>query len=268
MRSVPRGGLGNRILNHFNLQSIASGLGVDYFSANVRDVQFIPGIYRPRVVRLTSKNLAVFGRTDVENSQFFEKAKEALRDGKVIALRPRLLLDSFAWTETAGAQITRKTRAKRCSIHRAESEGRELVFHLRGGDFKSWNPEAILSLDYYVEASEIATREFSEFFSVRIATDDQNHPALDGLRKYLRQKDFPLASELCESPLACDFRAMIDADVLVASPSTLSLSAAIIGSARTIHSQQWLDSNGKTQEYFWDRLNYRKIRSIDVMATV
>lgn len=268
MRSVPRGGLGNRLLNHFNLQHIAAALGERFFSANFRDSVYLYGIFRPRLNRLREGQFEVFGRSEVESPDFLSLASSVVSTGKRIVFRPNLLLDSFAWTEGLSRQPQRRVRAKLCESHVKGSKTPSLVLHLRGGDFHQWNSRAILPLDYYVRGLELAYETMGRDFRVRITTDDLNHPALEGLQQHIRQLGLPLASRECRAPLACDFRAMVDADILVASPSTLCLSAAIIGGMKTIHSQEWLDSNGNSQEYFWTKLSHRQVSAIDVMATV
>ena len=268
MRSVPRGGLGNRLLNHFNLEHIAMALGERFFSANYRDSVYVRGVFRPRLNPLKKSHFEVFGRSDVESPDFLTHASGVIGEGKTIVFRPHLLLDSFAWTEEFFDNSKRRLRAKLCELHSDGPKGPSLVLHLRGGDFREWNSKAILPLDYYVQSLGLVLGTMGREVQVRIATDDLNHPALEGLQRHVRQLGVSMASRECRSPLACDFRAMVDADVLVASPSTLCLSAAIIGGMKTIHSQEWLDSSGKSQSYFWMKLKERQVRAIDVMATV
>lgn len=268
MKSVPRGGLGNRLLNHFNLSNIASQLGSTFFSANWHDTRYLKRIFQPRVVPFGPSGTVTFGREDVERDGFIDIARSAIEERKTIILRPHLLLSSYAWTVVGSAEKTYTTLARMCSAHRSTAGEGSIVLHMRAGDYHQWNPKAILSSEFYIDALQILGPELDEGASVRICKDDLSHPAFEVVSAYIRSRGWRLENQECNSPLRCDFRAMIDATFLICSPSTLCLSAAIIGNARTIHNTSWLEGGFESQEYFWSKLEKKEIPSIAVKAFI
>lgn len=268
MKSIPRGGLGNRLLNHFNLYQLALRLGVDYFAANKVDSQILAGMSRRRLVPLRFSNVVHFDREDVETPEFIEVARQAIKDGSTIVLRPKLLLASFVALEDQPLGLLSKLRAKQCPGHRRTRVKKSVVLHLRGGDFAQWNPEATLSSDYYISSLQRLSEEIDDDTLIRICTDDKQHPALPQLTEFIEKSRYRRDNAACSGALQCDFRSMVDANFLVCSPSTLSISAALLGNAKTLHSEKWLMSSGKSHELFWTSLRDRNIFSIDVYDTV
>jgi len=119
--------------------------------------------------------------------------------------------------------------------------------HIRGGDFRQWDPSALLPVSYYEEAVHwcLATAPEAE---VSIFTDDHSLDTVYELKHRLgtRCRIRPRASALV------DLRLLSESQFIVASPSTFAIWAGILGpQSRSIHCREWVERKANQGEYFW-----------------
>ena len=74
--------------------------------------------------------------------------------------------------------------------NKIELPGNCLAIHFRGTDFYEWNPEAILSPDYYINAIE----EYGEVDTYYLFTDDRDLPSYLNVVKYLPEQKIKYGS--------------------------------------------------------------------------
>lgn len=266
MKSTPKGGFGNRVLNYLNLRSIADRLGARYFSENSVDEEIVPGIHlRPMYSRLARPSRIV-SREEVHSPEFFDAARELLSFGRVIQLKPRLLLDSLALLSVSEPSNFASISGQVCETH-ARRPLAKAVMHLRGGDFAGWKPGSVHGADYYLSALDKLTSGEEGMF-VRVCSDDQKHPAYDHVVQHLRSKKLFVDPFRCLNPFLCDLVSMRDAKYLVSSPSTFAIVAGLLGGARMIFSQKWVDSQTSEGEVFWTAVDNHQISGLDTWAFV
>ena len=269
LRSTPKGQFGNRLLNYLVIRQLAHELDVGYFSHNPGDRGLIPGIHRLPFPPLRFRRTVYLERSDVEADGFLERARQHIARGEVIVPKPRLLANAYARFDFVDPSRLVRHRFRLCSHHQAVSDGQSpVVLHLRGKDFATWKEGAVLGEQYYRDGLEYWEEQQANDFRVRICTDDLDHPALPGLRDFLRSQGRLMSPEGCTNPFVCDFAAMMAAPVVVSSPSTFAITAGLLGTSRAIHSRSWVDARIADGEVFWQKVRERSIRSYSVEAEV
>lgn len=272
MRSTPKGGFGNRVLNYLCLRQIADQLNVPYFSANATDAKRISGINRKSVATYLPSTWTVFTKTDVHQPQFLQRAREELASGKTIVFKPRLLDVTFAQVASRDSRELVHHRMARCKAHRtAVTTGTTVTLHLRGTDFSQWNPKAIHGSDYYISALDLIQQEVGTDLAVRVCSDDPSHPALEGVHNHLSSHRMGVPLVECADPFQCDFAAMAQADYLVASPSTFATVAGLLGHPKVIYSRQWVEETANRtdkHELYWQKVQNGTVVGLNQWALV
>lgn len=179
-----------------------------------------------------------------------------------------MLGEVFAAHEFDGVSQRSLIRAQVCeSVRKQSTDYESATVHLRGGDFVDWHPEAILGADYYIPAIDRALK-LSNNLVFRVCRDDPQHPALESVTNYLRQKGILAPQHYCQNPIACDFVAMADSKVLISSPSTFSILAGILGSPLVVQSRYWAESRAQRGETFWHRVLDNSLPSYPIQALI
>ena len=229
LRSTPKGQFGNRLFNYIVIRELAQELGVGYFSHNRLDRRLIRGIHRLPFPPLKYRNTVLLEREYVEADDFLDRAKNWVEQGRVIVPKPRLLANAYARFDFLPPRTFIRHRFSLCQAHRRATREPSVVVHLRGNDFATWKGGAILGEDYYRNALDYLSDYGHSSSPVRLCTDDDNHPALDGLRSLVRDQDRLITVDGCSNPFVCDFAALMSASVVVSSPSTFAITAGLLG---------------------------------------
>lgn len=266
MKSTPKGGFGNRVLNYLNLRTIAHRLDVNYFSENAVDKKIVPGIHRRPPYPRLARPSRIVSREEVHRPEFFDSARELLSFGRVIQIKPRLLLDSLVLLSVSNPANFASISGKVCETH-AHRPLAKAVMHLRGGDFAGWKRGSIHGADYYLSALEKLNSDEEGMF-VRVCSDDQEHPAYGKVVQHLQSRKLFIEPSGCLNPFLCDLVSMRDAQYVVSSPSTFAIVAGLLGGARMIFSQQWVDSQTSEGEVFWTAVHQHQISGLDTWAFV
>lgn len=269
LRSTPKGGFGNRLLNYMNLHELSSHLEVPFFNPNQRDRRWIEGINRRPVIPLAMRRKVLLEREDLHRDDFLDRAKQWVAGGVTIIPKPRLLTDALVRYARVPPKKFVSHRFELCPTHKKQRDTvPAVVLHLRGGDFEGWKPGAVLGEEYYRDALALVDHDGFAESSVRICTDDQSHPALPGLRQFLTQSKRLVPLEGCEEPFSCDYAALIHAPRVISSPSTFAITAGLIGGGGVIHNKAWVDSRIQAGEAFWQAVRDNSVVGYDVLAEV
>jgi len=122
-----------------------------------------------------------------------------------------------------------------------------LGVHFRGGDFATWKPHSIIPLDYFIDnIKRLGIRK------IILCTDDSNHAIYNDLKAWLilnKYKVLILGKGMIE-----DLYALASCNYIVASPSTFSLTAAILGSKNIIFPKKFADKEALDGVLFWKNL--------------
>lgn len=252
VRSVPKGGFGNRVLSYLSIRHLAEEVGASYFFVDPHDRQLITDIHRPHRMLTRLSQQTVFRAVDTQRDTFLGEVVDAISHGRFVVFKGPLLgqvLVRFAKTDSR--KLT-QLRAQQCARHRKILGSRMLITaHLRAGDFREWEPAAVLPLSYYTSALDALGPLPTDEWRVRICVDDESHPALEGLREDVRARGLLLNLADCVRPFDCDLASMAQSDYLISSPSTFALVAGMLGKPRVIHSAQWVENRVARGEDFW-----------------
>lgn len=252
IRRIPRGGFGNRVMTYVSLRQIALEIDAGYFSINPADRNRISGINKRWLLPLGLRKLREISKDEVLEPGFLESIGNDVRNGTTALFKHPLLGEVLARNSFRDPRSFASHSMSICRGHREQhAEGPWVALHLRGTDFASWNPDAILGPAYYLDALERLSEESIDF-NYRICTDDTSHPAWDALQSHLKSTSRLIESNSCESPFECDFAAMANSAFLIASPSTFAITAGMLGHTSTIHSKSWVDNRQERGELFWN----------------
>lgn len=128
-------------------------------------------------------------------------------------------------------------------------DGVSLAIHFRGTDFHSWNPNAVLDTEYYLNAIE----EYGEVQTYYLFTDDRELPSYLDVTKHLYGKNVIFGDPISRLN---DFITMCECDGIVSSPSTFAICAGFVGKHKKIlHSKKWVNSRVSVNDKFWVDLN-------------
>ena len=122
-----------------------------------------------------------------------------------------------------------------------------LAIHFRGTDFHSWNPEAVLDVDYYLNAIE----EYGDVDNYYLFTDDRE---LESYARVIGHLHKTGKNIIFGSPGSAfdDFNLMCRCDGIISSPSTFAICAGFIGKhKKIIHSEKWINSRVAVDDKFW-----------------
>ena len=127
--------------------------------------------------------------------------------------------------------------------------------HFRGRDFFEWNPEAVLSSDYYVRAIDEVWKDKATHF---ILFTDQELPSYLEVKKYLEDNNMPYTegnNNPDRSMFMEDFRTMASCDYIISSPSTFCITAGVLGTKKKIiHCKEWVEKQKNNGDKFWTDL--------------
>jgi len=122
------------------------------------------------------------------------------------------------------------------------------AFHFRGRDFSAWKSHSILDPDFFIDIliRDEGRRRHWMF------TDDREHETVQRVEKFARQNGGDL--RIFEGSTYSDFSLLARSGTIVASPSTFSLCAALLGAGKIVFSRTYALAEGENGSEFWERL--------------
>ena len=255
MRATPKGGFGNRVLTYLTIRHLARTARARYFFTDPDDRGVIRGIHRPQKGRPLFGREAVFRAADTARDGFLEEVISLVSSGTWVSFKGPLLGEVLARFARIDSRELTALTATQCSGHLSEAASKNvLALHLRAGDFRLWEPAAILPAEYYIAAVDSISGLSPDSWHARLCIDDRTHPALEEVVNHLSSRGFSLSEVECPNPFMCDLAAMAQAEVLVSSPSTFALVAGLLGAPRVIHSKKWVENRVSREEDFWRQI--------------
>ena len=119
-----------------------------------------------------------------------------------------------------------------------------LGVHFRGGDFASWKPHSIIPLDYFIDnIKRLGIR------TIILCTDDTKHIIYNELKAWLLLNKYEVL--IPGKGMIEDLYALASCNYILASPSTFSLTAAILGSRNIIFPKKFADREALDGDIFW-----------------
>jgi hypothetical protein len=136
-----------------------------------------------------------------------------------------------------------------------------VAIHFRGTDFSKWNPLAVMNTDFYMQSIELL--KIGDL-SVNIFSDDLESLTVKSLIECIpKSKLFPSVS------LQKTFSALSQHRYIIASPSTFSLWAAILGQPSVfVISKKWITLMESAGDNFWPQLVKNDRLGIDKVLAV
>lgn len=269
IKSTPKGGFGNRLLNYINLRELSTELGVRFFGPNRADAKWVNNIHRPVRLPWALRDVYAVSRSEVVKPGFTGQAHELLGRGKTLLFKPRLLTEALARFDFVPPAQLVDHRFRICETHRRRGpDVVPIVIHLRGTDFAQWKPGAVLPASYYSNALDFLDSDGFSTSAVRICTDDANHPALEPLAKRLASENRLVSRDGCDDSFSCDFAALIHAHRVISSPSTFAVTAGFLGSGAALHSRDWVDARIDDGDLFWSRVRENSLNGYVVDAEI
>jgi len=137
-----------------------------------------------------------------------------------------------------------------------ESQTKNCAIHFRGTDFHRWNPQSILSTNYYLASIEEVKNDVDVF---TLFTDDQDLESFKKTCDFLKFKGKEVRfgeNTNNRNQFEKDFLEMCNSEVIISSPSTFCICAGMIGTKKQIiHSSAWVNSRVEKNDTFWVKLS-------------
>ena len=136
-----------------------------------------------------------------------------------------------------------------------------VALHYRGTDFAKWNPSAIMTDSFYLNSIDFLGLKD---LNINIFSDDPESTTVQRLLKILpNSKLYPEAS------LGETFAALSQHRYVIASPSTFSFWAALLGISSTfVISRNWIDTMNSRGDDFWPEVARNKNNYFDSVFTI
>jgi hypothetical protein len=246
----PSGGLGNRLFHLNLLGQLAYLTEQEFVYESNKDLGIIekavkePGVLRRALRRqnIDSAQLALALSTKKNQEIFAVKYK--YRDVK---LKPPMLGEYFFDSCFTDPKNIVKF------VNASQIKQNYIAVHIRGGDFRSWNPKAILEYEYYTKAILHAENLLGSETQKILFTDDISNPNVRRIKENFNAET-RFSNQTLEGDVI-DFLDMANSEVLISSPSTFSIWAGILGKRKkVIHSKTWVDYRAKENDIFWINL--------------
>ncbi len=214
----PNCGFGNRIMYYYNLRNEASRRGCRYFCVPWQGHELFEG-------ELLGEYPNVQGNYDrftfCLGERFFENALVSTRRVFKLKHEPVVPPDS-------------------CAVH------------FRGTDFGSWNPDAVLDTEYYIDSIKEVLGRVEKFY---LFTDDVSLESYKEATAYITEQKMNICvgeNSSDRGKYAQDFSVMAGCDYIISSPSTYSICAGFMGKKkRIIHSGKWVRGRVAVGDRFW-----------------
>ena len=256
-KTMPTGGLGNRLFQYHFLLQVGNQLGARTLIPWGKDSQFVTkntSHLSHRIDTFTDSKAAFSSKDfgDPLSVELIEKIQELTSLKSSVSLVPPFLGEWFFQSCFRNPKTLFKPQP------RLDVGQPFIALHIRGGDFAAWNPDAILPADYYISAIEQSLTQEGNL-PVVIVTDDTSQSAIELIRQAYPQQTTmgeQVRRDLKQlSSFHGDFALLGAAKTLISSPSTFAIWASILGeNASVIHSKSWVESMAARGDVFWLKL--------------
>lgn len=148
------------------------------------------------------------------------------------------------------------SRALRAAFPKT-SKSSTVAMHFRGTDYHSWDSTAVMPASYYMNALEAAREKFEiSSESVALFTDDPYSQTARELGSF--------GIKINSGNFNHDFKSIMRADLVIASPSTFSFWAAMLGSKRVVFPLRWVERSAAAGSHFWSSAMDNTLPFIDI----
>lgn len=222
---------------------------------------------------MLSGSAQLLAKSMVEEAPLIELTRsvvEYVSAGQSVSLETGILgepFNKFSVVDPMQLFSTKRWWAHR-DQHAASTVGRDspsghirVCLHYRGTDFSSWDPTAVMSVDYYLEALEkVRVENPSSTLSVAGVTDEPGSVTVQQLTK--TGVRFSSIRERASK----DFSMLRRADVVIAPPSTFSFWASMLGGKVIYFPKAWVSQKAKSSNFWWhagrNSLNHINVRLV------
>lgn len=253
----PTGRMGNVLIQYVFLRQLAEKIGVDYFHPRLPYEKYFENFKRRRrgMKELFKKKWFVSNDyiCEVGIEKFIEEAKG--KEDYTIILKTPVLGHLLEWKDE---NQMRFIEVKDKFLDKRKISGndnrKKVGLHFRGTDFKDWDIHAVLDFDYYKKAidyvRENAQCEDARFY---LYTDDNEFETYQAIISYLKECKLDFEPGDATRPMMDDFIGLSECDIIISSPSTFAICAALLGKENKliIHSKKWVDYCINRGEAFW-----------------
>jgi hypothetical protein len=239
------------------MKQLAYFFKVDTFHPEIPDSKWFLEMNQKKVDWLALKKTVKFTSNDIISlgkKNFIDSLHEEIDKGKHIILQAPLLGEVFYDYIFTNPNNIINIKSDFCISNLDNAEGiKNIAIHFRGTDFEAWNKEAILDLDYYMNAIDYCIEYFQENKIVfHIFTDDLKLNTYMETQKNLDKKGINYKLGEYSKEAIYDFYTMSICDVIISSPSTFSIWAGILGNEKKIiHSASWIENRINANDKFW-----------------
>jgi hypothetical protein len=252
---LPPGGLGNRLFTYNFILQLCAKLNVDHFfnfNESFSAISLRPKRKNVRDIFATQFN---WDKNETEVKDLESEIEAKFRNNNSLKLRGSFLGETFfEYTRIKPSQLLnfQNNFSQTCAV---SNNNLVIAAHFRGGDFKTWNPDAILSPRYYIEVIDSILDDYrGAKFCLKLISDDRNLNSLAQVQE--RYSNTPLClHNKSEGSLEDDFMSMVSSNFLISSPSTFAIWAGILSESASIyHSKIWVEKRSKLNDTFWREL--------------
>lgn len=253
----PTGRMGNVLIQYAFLRQIAEKAGLDYFHPVLPYEQYFKGFKARR------RNLKEFFKkkwivsnsyiSEVGVEQFIKEAKE--KKDYSIVLKPPVLGHLLEWKDENQMRFICVKEEYSEGVAQESYTGRIKVgIHFRATDFREWDINAVLDFEYYKKSIDYVMQsvdgDVPVFF---LFTDENEFDTYQQTISYLEENGLEYVAGDAKRPMMRDFVGLSECDVIISSPSTFAICAALYGkeNKKIIHSKKWVDYCINRDEEFW-----------------
>ncbi len=243
----PKGGLGNRLFQLNFIGQLGHLLERNYNFYSPGDSKYFMNVsskHKPFFPRFTQSAIDL-SELVAEEFAIIRMKVEEMRSKRLILIEGSYLGETFFDFNFCDP---RKIVIPRFQIEKTQS----IACHFRGGDFHTWNAQAILPHVYYMQAIEMIDSKLGQKLPIKLITDDSSLEAFEKVSKSLKSR---VTIKLDNDPIH-DFADLAGSQFIVSSPSTFAIWAGILGGCEgIIHSSKWVQMQCELDDPFWNRLS-------------
>jgi ribosomal protein L7Ae-like RNA K-turn-binding protein len=122
------------------------------------------------------------------------------------------------------------------------------TIHFRGGDFLNWKEHSIIESEWFIK--NIKKSKFKTFV---LLSDDINHKNSIEIMTYCKANNIKLIN-FRNSNLMSDWWILFNSKLVIASPSTFSITASVLSSAKIILPKKYAVIESKGKSNIWSFL--------------
>lgn len=248
------GGMGNRLFQYHFMKQLSHYLEVDDFYRETPDRKWFDNMHGKNIkwnpfrkkINFTAKNILELGKDN-----FLNEIKYELQNKKLIVLEPPILGDFFYEYIFSDPNDFIKIKDK-YKLLKLKEDKVHIAVHFRGTDFESWNKDAILDVDYYIDSIDFIRHQESHELVFHPLTDDLTLDSYHQVIQYLNENNLCYQLGNTTQEAIYDFHKMSECDIIISSPSTFSIWAGILGKRKKIiHSEKWINNRLINNDKFW-----------------